>query len=140
MKKAIHKSIALVMAVMVLFTTMSFSVNIHYCGEHLIDFSFLQRPDSCSMDHVKAPVKNLCDAMLMQKSCCTDKKFTVKGQHELKVSFEKLSLEQQSFVASFFYSYINLFETLRQRPAHHKNYIPPLLEQDILCLNQTFLI
>ena len=38
MKKFLHKSMAILMAVVVLFTTMSFTVDMHYCGDSLVDF------------------------------------------------------------------------------------------------------
>ena len=128
------------MASLVFFTTMSFTVNMHFCGHDLMDFSFVQQPENCGMDQVKAPVKPSCDIMLSKKSCCTDKQFSVHGQHEIKTSFDRLSIDQQVFVSTFVYSYINLFEALDKKPAHYKDYNPPFLERDLLSLNQTFLI
>ncbi len=34
------------MALIVLFSTMSFSVDIHYCGDHLVDFSLSEKVDT----------------------------------------------------------------------------------------------
>ncbi len=46
MKQFIHKSMAVFMAAVVLMTTMSFTVDMHYCGDSLVDFSFVQKVEN----------------------------------------------------------------------------------------------
>ena len=109
MNKLIHKSIAVFMATVVLMTTMSFTIDAHYCGENLVDFSFFHNVDTCGME--KAELASSCEHPEMsKKSCCSDKQFSVDGQDDLKDNFSKLTFEQQIFVTSFTYSYISLFE------------------------------
>ena len=138
MKEFLHKSAAITMALLVLFTTMSFTVNMHYCGDILVDYSFTQNAASCGMDI--QPVSKSCDANVMKTSCCKDKQLIVEGQDNVKLSFETFSLEQQTFVATFFYSYTQLFESVDEKPLLFKDYSPPLLTNDISVLYQTFLI
>lgn len=126
------------MAILVMFTTMSFTIDMHYCGETLVDYSLTQSAHACQMD-MEVPTSD-CDIEIPEDSCCTDKQVLIEGQDELKHSFDTLSLEQQNFVASFFYSYINLFEDLDANIIPFRDYNPPFLIRDIQKLHETYLI
>lgn len=128
------------MAFIVLFSTMSFSMDMHYCGDHLVDFSFSQKTDSCLMKAETAKSSTGCMLMEMEMDCCSDVEIVFEGQEELKISFDQLSFEQQVFVASFVYSYINLFEGYDENTIPFKDYAPPPLIRDVQILDQTFLI
>ena len=138
MKQVFHKFGAVSMAFLVLFTTMSFTVNMHYCGEMLVDYSFTQHVKTCGMDVQTSPES--CDSNITKDSCCKDKQLIVEGEDNIKLSFENLSLEQQTFLATFVYSYIDLFETVEENNDSFKDYSPPYLIEDISVLHQTFLI
>ena len=43
MKQFSHKIMALVMAFVVLFSTMSFTVNMHYCGDTLVETAIFHK-------------------------------------------------------------------------------------------------
>ncbi|WP_240462893.1 HYC_CC_PP family protein [Mesonia aquimarina] len=135
--KPFHKIIALTMAFLVLFSTSAFAVSMHYCGNTLVNYSFAAKAKTCGMekmDEQKTP--STCN--IAKKNCCSDKKI-VKNQDEIKASPE-LHVPQQLFVASFFYTYINLFEGIDQQIIPFKYYSPPLLVSDIQLLDETFLI
>ena len=139
MKQFIHKSMAVFMAAVVLMTTMSFTVDMHYCGDTLVDFSFVQQVETCGME--KEQVTTSCEKLMVsQKSCCSDEQMVKQGQDDLKVSFDSLSFEQQVFVASFTYSYLNLFEGTATTDVPFVAYSPPFVKQDVQVLHQTFLI
>lgn len=73
--------------------------------------------------------------------CCSSDQLVVEGRDDLnKVSFESLTLDQQVFVATFTYAYLNLFEDNDEQTIPFANYTPLLLVKDILILDQTFLI
>ncbi len=139
MKAIIHKSLAVFMAGVVLFTTMSFAVDVHFCGETLVDYSFFQKVDTCGMEDISET--STCESpTLSEKTCCKDQQFLKQGQEDLKLSMEKLSLGQQIFVASFTYSYIGLFEATQSTAVPFVAYPPPFIERDLQVLHQTFLI
>jgi len=73
-------------------------------------------------------------------NCCKDIIKHVECQNDLNSDFTTLNFEQQVFVATFTYSYINLFEGLAQQVILYKNYTPPFIVKDIPVLNDTFLI
>lgn len=130
-KKLIQKSGSLLMALLVLFSTMSFTVDKHFCGNYLVDQAVFSEAQSCGMEHSVA---------MSGEDGCKDQKISVEGQKDLKMSFFDLDLHQQVFLASFTYSYAELFEEMPQQAIPFSDYSPPLLVYDIQLLDQTFLI
>ena len=108
MKQVFHKIMSMLMAFVVLFSTMSFTVDMHYCGDTLVETAFFHKTKGCGMEMIKEVPTEGCS--INKKDCCTDKQLLVEGQQELKISFDNLSLDEQIFVTSLVYSYINLFE------------------------------
>lgn len=119
------------MALLVLFSTMSFTVDKHFCGSVLVDQAVFSKAKSCGMEH---------SGGMTDENGCKDKTVTVKGQKDLKVSFNDLDLHQQVFLATFTFSYVELFEELPRQLIPFSDYSPPLLVYDIQLLDQTFLI
>lgn len=125
------------MAFLVLFSTFSFTVDKHFCGDFLVDTAIFANAESCGMDMESSSAKDLDIAAT---HLCHNKKVEVTGQNELKVSFDSLDLTQQVFITTLTYSYLNLFEGLPTEVTPFKNYTPPLLVADIQILDQVFLI
>jgi hypothetical protein len=129
---------AVLMAFGVLLSTMSFTINNHYCGDELVSSALFFKADSCGMDMQKSSKEDGCT--IKKDNCCSDVIVCVEGQKELNLSYYNLRFEQQVFVASFFMSYINLFEGLDNNIVPFKNYSPPLLVKNIQILDEVFLI
>ncbi|WP_324720926.1 HYC_CC_PP family protein [Salinimicrobium sp. HB62] len=132
MKTFFQKSGSLLMALLVLFSTMSFTVDKHFCGEILVDQAVFSEAKTCGM-HSDMPAS-------AEDECCDEEKVSVEGQKELKISFDDLDLEKQVFLASFTWSYAELFEGEAQAETPFFHYKPPLLVYDIHLLDETFLI
>lgn len=131
-KQVLHKTFSFLLAFLVLFSTVSFTIEKHYCGNVLVDVSVFSDVDKCDMESMDK---------LQKKTCCKDEIDLVKGQDELKFSsFEDLSFKKQEFILSFILIYINLFEGLSQQIIPHKDYSPPNLVADIQVLDQVFII
>jgi len=126
------------MALIVLFSTFSFTVHQHYCGDELKDTSVFFEAEKCEMEKMMA--KTSCQAHQKKKSCCEDIIDVVEGQDELKITFDTLSLDQQLFAASFVYAYINLFEGLEENTTSFSEYPPPLIVRQIFKLDESYLI
>jgi hypothetical protein len=138
MKKFFHKIASFSMALIVLFSTFSFTVEQHYCCDILVDYSFFGKAESCGMDLQKNMNSEQSD--LSQKDCCADVTLSIAGQDDLKISFEKLSFEQQQFIAAYIFSATNIFEGLQENVVPLRGYPPPFMIKDILILDQTYLI
>lgn len=139
-KEVLRKILSFTMALIVLFSTMSFTVGMHYCGDHLVDFSMFDKVDTCMMKAEMSKTSNSCEVMEMGMDCCTDIEVVIVGQDDLKISFDQLSFDQQLFVATYVYTYLNLFEGLEENETPFKDYSPPPLIRDVQILDQTFLI
>ena len=125
------------MAFVVLFSTMSFTINMHYCGNTLVETAIFQKTEGCGMEMEK-PSTEGCE--ISQNNCCDDKQLVIDGQDELQLSVDKITFEQQVFIASFVYTYINLFEGLDENISSFEEYRPPLVIRQIYKLDETYLI
>jgi len=126
------------MALLVLFSTMSFTVDMHYCGGQLVDKAIFSEVKTCGME--KNPDHNTAANEIKKSSCCKDVSITVDGQEELKISFEKHQLQTLQFAVLFSYSYLSLFEPLSEKHIPFDHYSPPRLVEDLHILNETYLI
>lgn len=132
LKAIFYKTFSISLAIIVLFSTVSFTIEKHYCGDTLVDVSVFVEADKCAME---------VQEILMKKSCCKDEVDVIEGQDELKInSFEDLKFDQQQFLVAFTYFYINGFEGLPKETITHKAYSPPDLVYDIQVLDQVFII
>ncbi len=138
MKKAIHKATSFLMALVVLFSTMSFTISSHYCGETLVATSLFRNVESCGMEKAMATLPSGCS--LSKPDCCKNEEIAMKGQDELKITFDKISLDQQIFVAAFIHTYVNLFPSIEDAKPSLKAYPPPLIVRQLFKLDETYLI
>lgn len=138
MKKTFYKISSFCLSLLVLLSTLSFTVDSHYCGEVLVDSSLFAHAETCGMEVQQKLSFSECS--ITKKDCCSDEQFSVDGQDNLKTSFDKLEKGQQIFVATFIYSYINLFEGSQTNNPSFRDYSPPPLVRDVQVLDQTFLI
>ena len=125
------------MALVVLFTTTSFTVDMHYCGDTLVDTAIFHKVKTCGMEMQK-PSTEGCS--ITKKNCCSDKQLMVDGQNELQLSVDKISFEQQVFIASLFYTYVNLFEGFDKETTSFLEYKPPLVLRQLYKIDETYLI
>lgn len=128
------------MAFVVLFSTMSFAIDMHYCGDTLVDTAIFKKAKTCGMEVEKSNSDPECSVMKMKKDCCSEEQLVIDGQDELKLSLEKLTLEQQVFVTSFVYAYIQGFEGLQEKEPSFLEYPPPLIVRQIYKLDESYLI
>lgn len=137
MIKRFKNIFACTMALLVLFSTVSFTVAKHYCGGFLVDTALFSKADACIMSY--EPIA--CDLEISKKSCCSDEAITIKGQDDLnKVTLDEFSFEQQVFITSLIYSYKQLFSEPDTQVIPDNDYSPPPLVYDIHVLNETYLI
>ena len=70
MKEFLFKISSVLMAFIVLFSTMSFSISEHYCGDNLVDSSLFSTAESCGMEMEKpSPLE---DCKIQKNNCCKD--------------------------------------------------------------------
>ena len=125
------------MTFVVLFSTMSFTVNMHYCGDTLVESAIFQKAKGCGMEMEKPSTE---ECSITKKNCCDDKQLAIEGQDELQLQVDKITFEQQVFIASFVYTYINLFEGLNSNVSTYEEYKPPLVIRQLYKIDETYLI
>lgn len=147
MKAFCFKITSFLLAWIVLLSTLSFTLNQHFCGDHLMNTAWFAKAQSCSlMANNEACSLNAgksdptSEKTVLEKSCCKEVTQTFDGQKVLKHSFEDMTLDQQVFLVSFAYAYIAIFEGDDSDRDLFIDYTPPPLIEDVLILNQTFLI
>ena len=137
MKSVFHKILSLFMAFVVLFSTTSFTVNMHYCGGTLVETAIFQKAKGCGVEMDKPSTEGCA---ITKKNCCDDEQLAFEGQDELQLQVDKITFKQQVFIASFVYTYINLFEGLDSNVSSNKEYKPPLVVRQIFKIDETYLI
>ena len=80
------------MGLLVFLSTMSFTIESHYCGDVLVDTSVLGKVESCGMEVQQKPSSKECD--ITKKNCCSDEQLVVDGQDNLKISFDLINSEK----------------------------------------------
>jgi len=124
------------LALMVLLSTVSWTVDKHLCMGRVMDVAFFAHADDCGMEEAMTVLGT--DAG--ENHCCDDESFTLMGQDDLTFSWYDLELEHQIFWVAFTLSYLDLFMSVEELPVPHEKYPPPILVKDIHVLDQVFLI
>ena len=137
MKKGFHKIASILMAFVVLLSTMSFTISMHYCGDTLVETSVFHKADGCGME-MKTPSKDDCS--IIKKDCCHDQQITLDSQDELQIQLDEISFNQKVFIASFLHSYNCLFEGLGHKVSIFEEYKPPLVTKELYKFDETYLI
>ena len=135
MKAVFHKILAISMAWLVIFTTMSFTVDMHYCGDTLVDVAVFKDVKDCGM---AMPASTSTEMKSM--GCCHDEQIVRIGQDDVKPSVQKMNLEQQEFVLAFYDSYVQLFTDSETHEIPFDGYPPPEIVTDYVILHEQFLI
>ena len=132
----LHKVFSAFLALVVLLSTLSFTIEKHFCGDVLVDVSIFTEVEKCAMEAYEMELSKIS-----KKSCCKDVVEIIKGQDELKTnSLEDLKFSQKLFLTAYFQACVNLFEGLQEHIIPHKNYSPPNLIVGIQVLDQVFII
>ncbi len=135
-KDRIHKSAAIAMALLVVLSTISWTVDKHLCMGRVMDVAFFHAAAPCAMEEAAAAM----DDGAMDMPCCEDESFTVTGQDDLKLSWNDLDLDTQVFLNAFGVAYLQLFVDSSDDHLPGETYPPPLLVQDLHTIYEVYLI
>ncbi len=134
MRRFLYKIASTLMALIVLVSTFSFTVEKHYCGDFLVDVSYVGSAISCG-------VQNDSSSDVKVKGCCKNEIEHVEGQDKLhNNSIEKLTFEQQKGLLDFAFYLKNIFENAQFVKEYFRDFPPPNLYQNYQILHQSFLI
>lgn len=121
-------------------STNSFALNMHFCGEHLMDVAFTQSAEVCAMhDPESTEQPDNCD--ITKEDCCKNVQKIIKGQDELSQAQKtEIAPLQVNFLSAYFLSYAQLFQASERVKANFNFYVPPLLVRDIQQRDEVYLI
>jgi hypothetical protein len=138
MKSTIAKISSTLLALLVLFSTFSFTVEKHYCGDFLVAISFFGEGKNCA-DELD---EDDCDSpeVIEEKNCCKDEVESIEGQDDFRNSIEKFDLKKQHFLVAFVGSYLNLFIPKSQKEKENIHHTPPKLIKDLQVLHEVYII
>jgi hypothetical protein len=138
--KLLRSIVSTLLALLVLVSSSSFMVNMHFCGGHVQSVSLIEEATPCPMELQLPPCHK---KMAVKKSgCCEDKQVVFEGKDfnaQVQV-FSMFSLEAINWVATLpmIMEVIQFNEALAF--SNQTPYKPPIVERDIPVLVQSFLI
>lgn len=139
MKRFLTKILSITLAFAVLFATSSFTLDMHFCCNKLVDAAVFGKAKPCK-DRKQDIETSTKKCSLGQMDCCSNSTFIKKASDNLdKVQFD-FDANNIDFLQTFFYTYLNLFEGFELKAVPFINYDPPWIEKDLLVLHETFLI
>lgn len=136
MKNVLHKIGSGAMALLLMLSTVSFTVEKHYCGDRLVDVAVFSDVNKCGMETTETE-----QATITKKSCCKDLIDIIEGQDQLTIkTFDDLDIDQQQFLLSYIHSFERLYTSLPKQSIPNFYYPPPEIVRDIHVLDEVFLI
>ena len=129
--KVITKITSLSLVFFVLISTLSFTVDQHYCGDFLVDISFTGDADSCGMNMDTESKKN----------CCSDEEISFEGQEDLQyhAPVAKTFTSQTLFISKIENWTLNLTQVERT-PFRIKEFPPPDIPRNYQSEYQVYII
>lgn len=140
MKSFFSKIVSFFLTALILFSTSSFTVDMHFCCNQLVDIAVWNKAKNCTEKVQKKEEPTKQCTTLQEKDCCSNESFVKTGDDTIKKANTKLEAETIIFLNTFFYAYVNLFEGLQENIIPFDDYRPPLLSKDIQTLYETYLI
>jgi len=137
MKKVSLKIVSILMAFVVIFTTLSFTVDMHFCGDTLVETAVFQKVKGCGMELQKSSKD---DCVVKSNNCCNDKQLTIDGQQELQISVNAFSFEQPLYVTSIPNTENEFSEVIDKNLLLYKGYFPELVTRQLYKIAETYLI
>lgn len=124
------------LSLLVLFSTLSLTIDKHFCGDVLIDVAIFSQSEKCGVEAYKmAQQDNL------EKSCCKNEIDVIEGLSETIINTsDDLETIHQQFLMAFSIAYTRLYTDFPNVVIPHKSYLAPVLVKDLQLLDETFLI
>ncbi len=96
MRPVYHRISAAALALLIVFATLSYRLDLHFCGSHLVDISLDGNLDACGMLPSEGSDTKACGLQAM--SCCSDVEITQSGQDTTPVELSQVDVEQSDLL------------------------------------------
>ena len=132
----LRKTFSVFLSLIVLSSTMSFTIEKHFCGDKLIDVALFSELNKCNMDSYSIDLQ-----VLLKKMCCKDEVNIVTGQDELFMhNFDDLYIDIKVKLFKVRQSINHLISLEPLSEKSFNDFSPPKLIINLLIINQNFLI
>ena len=144
-----YRIVALPLAFLMLFTSVGFSADLHYCQGHLKSISVFGKAKNC---HEMAKEANTCPHHQKkieqtkacsedQKDCCENKVVHIQLDQDQQIKHLDFTLNQALQQFAITYLAVFFFYPLPEKVApQYNHYRPPPITRDIPVLLQSFLL
>jgi len=134
MKRVLLQIMSTILSLTVVLSSMSFTVDKHYCGDVLVEVSYFGKAEGC------CDVKQDNQHSQKKKNCCSNETEFIASTTFDKEKLLVLTPKDVQFLVFHLYSYINLYQEVTTEKKFYKDFSPPDLVEDIHVLHETFLI
>ena len=137
MKMIIRNISATILSFIVMFSSMSFTIDEHFCGSRLMDVSYFGDADNCGMDEIDMS-SNI--SVFKKNNCCKDQITLLQSSifnKEKLINLQNTDIET-SLLKTCCYSVFYKNSSFKLK--YYKDFSPPNIAKDIQVLHQTFLI
>jgi len=148
-----YRLIALMMAFLMFFTSVGFTMDMHYCGGTLKSVSFFGKAKTChdKVSESRSAMENCPHHKKMMaekedcsedKNCCSNKTLHFQSNQDQTIQTHDFVVSKQlkQFVVAYVAIFIIRDFGLERESNDFAYYSPPLIPRDIPVLNQTFLL
>jgi hypothetical protein len=126
--------VAILMAVVMVFSTISLTIHHWYCQGDLVGTTLFTNASCCKVSDCE-------NSYMVTTSCCEHEAVVIQGQNDLQhQEVHKKLLNKQFFVDAYLTSRLHSLETPTKRILSRKLYIPPNIIIDKLSAYQVFII
>jgi len=137
MNAIVKKISTTLLSFMVLFSSMSFVIEEHYCCDMLMDVSYFGNADNCGVEEV---IVNSSISVLKKNNCCKDQTTLLESSifnKEKIINIQNVDAEVLFFKAN---SYLGTYKDIAIEIEYYTDFSPPDIAQDFQVLHQVFLI
>ena len=126
------------MAALVLLSTLSITIEKHYCADTLVDVAVFTEIESCCSSKTSSKANTEGEE---EEGCCNNEINLLVGQDELSLTkAQSLSPTQVLYAVALAYIFSGQNINTTEDKPDFKAYAPPDRAQDIQLLNEVFLI
>ena len=136
MNEILRKISTTLLSFVVLFSSMSFTIDEHYCGTNLIDVSYFGDADNCN----SKVTMNSSSSSVNQNNCCKDETTLLEASIFNKEKFINLKDVDAEVIFYKTNTYLGNFNFIATAIKCCLDLTPPDIVQDIQVLHQAFLI
>ena len=139
MKRILAKILSFFLTVIVLFSSVSFTVEKHLCGGQIYSESIFGKAEKCAMNDDTCELE-ANNSFYSEKSCCEDEIQFINGSIFQKEHPLKLNNKQHQDLTIFVLNDNVLITKKFNESTHFKNYLPPPNKNNFNILYQVFRI